>query len=1641
MKHYGTPYFILFALMLGMLGQVNGQKTIYVDYDGSGGGNDGSSWATAFYVLEDALAIADTGDQIWVAQGYYSSFENDDSTFSFLLDKSISLYGGFAGFENSLSQRDTSLILTQRQTYLEDNSRGEVYHIIETRGKNTSIVLDGFIIRNARAEGTHEKDKIGAGIYNAAGKLELRNMLFENNRADSLASAIYSIGDSVFMTHCQIIDNYDRAMVVEEGEFVHIQNCKFIDNALQGACKIDVSFLIEDSFFGDNSAESGAALTFSVISFNDKAVIRNTVFENNRATRGGGAINASWGKLVVDNCTFLENEASRGGAINFDTYLILDSLIVLNSEFINNSAEEFSNSSSSIGAQPGDGGAIAIDGSGDISGGRSSEGALLSGCTFEKNNAENNGGAVFALDMDIEIQNSVFSENKGNSGGAVWGKGGPYGLEVQNSSFSHNESSLEGGGICWLDEEGSSTVRINEADFEENNSRGSSGGGIFLESGVHTLSHVDFRNNKSSNSGAGAYILQGRGIIDSSLFQGNICDCSSFLSTEQGGASLFFGSGNFQITHSRFSENLAREGTGGAIYLNDQGDLFLRGARFEKNYVRGNGGAIFSRGSLILESSRFYGNVAFDGSGGAICSSGESATLAIDSSAFIRNRTVDVEEEPFSEGLGGAIFHVGRSGSISQSSFLNNEAFRHGGGIFAGPSFSFPQRLDSFKVKNSYFAYNLAFLGGGGLFIEGFQFLLQNSPIFNNAARNFSDTLAITRGGGIVINTFFESDEVPVARIINSSLIQNIASKGGGIYAGLIARQLGDDDSALGEEESTVFGDSDSLFVLNEIPETISIANTTFGNNFAFNEGGALWCFGHDVLLSSCTVFDNGAEEKGAGILINGFSEYVLSNSLLGENSLVTGRNVTEVRGIVRSLGHNLLWNLDRYDIPNTNWKESDLLGNSQNPINPGLDSWWQHGGLVAGIDTYSVFLPVFPLQYDSQAKGKGLSLIAAAGMTDQRGFLRSFDQFNDSIDIGAYEAQYIKIIPSEEQICAGADSFQVIGDIRIQDPTGGAIPPFVEFTLNLALPDELSFNPEVGRAVGTDSGLTVSAFRVFPNSLQLSFRQSGFLKGGELAVTGLEVKPKSQITTGEFQLEKSSGLTILPLPPGEEDLAFSSIQVLPTVRSFPFLEDFENGPGIWFSRADSLEGSWNWEKISSSLGGLENNGERIWLSPNATHIQATLESGCLDLSSLEKPMIKFSKRSASFPDFDGSILQYSTDVGKTWNTLGGFSPELESKLNWYNSSSILANPGEQSTTEKVGWSGIDSAWSEASYILDSIQVPDSYLRFRFVYGSTPEPKLSESELFGFGFDNFFLGERNRSAVLEYFTDSIRNNSYEQFLAIAQRNSDELIPLLYLFDQEEGIQTTEYSARSAFYGLSDPSTDYILSGKKIMGSEISQIDVLKENIENALFSIQLEDELSVIANEDFPGSTIIRVIVVENRVLLNADTVDFVVRKFLPDPSGIPIDDWIKGQTEALTMKWNYRETPSTSPIQNPEFLNVVVMIQDKVSKKIYQSAIFDGASSGLIDGLVSLRDSLIDRSLSFQVFPNPASSEIHIMRDGASNVIHQYSLKNLLGKEIQTGILSSEIHSINIDDISPGLYLVEIYSEAKKEVHSFLKK
>ncbi|MCB0630523.1 MAG: HYR domain-containing protein, partial [Lewinella sp.] len=190
---------------------------IYVDKSAVSGNNTGVSWASAFLDLQDAIDAfkATENTQIWVAAGtYYPTQEYDadnsggsdsrERTFYFNKD-GIKMYGGFAGTETLLAQRDPALNPTVLSGDIgtPGDSTDNAYHVLWLDGTAISItdstLLDGFTIQGGMADG-RALHRLGGGVYlNAFGGTvnpRIMNCNLVNNYALSGGAALFADASS-----------------------------------------------------------------------------------------------------------------------------------------------------------------------------------------------------------------------------------------------------------------------------------------------------------------------------------------------------------------------------------------------------------------------------------------------------------------------------------------------------------------------------------------------------------------------------------------------------------------------------------------------------------------------------------------------------------------------------------------------------------------------------------------------------------------------------------------------------------------------------------------------------------------------------------------------------------------------------------------------------------------------------------------------------------------------------------------------------------------------------------------------------------------------------------------------------------------------------------------------------------------------------------------------------------------------------------------------------------------------------------------------------------------------------------------------------------------------------------------------------
>ncbi|CAL2076882.1 conserved protein of unknown function precursor containing a type A C-terminal secretion signal [Tenacibaculum sp. 190524A02b] len=167
------------------------------------GNNDGSSWVDAFTDLNNALAEVYENNSIWIAKGRYLPGTSGRTKSFTISKKGIKIYGGFVGTETEVSQRNISANISVLSGDLLGNDDANIafsnttrndnsYHVIKVN--NDDVVIDGFTISGAHANGSTSDDQSGGAIFKSFAKvnLEVANCIIEKNVSISAAAAIFS---------------------------------------------------------------------------------------------------------------------------------------------------------------------------------------------------------------------------------------------------------------------------------------------------------------------------------------------------------------------------------------------------------------------------------------------------------------------------------------------------------------------------------------------------------------------------------------------------------------------------------------------------------------------------------------------------------------------------------------------------------------------------------------------------------------------------------------------------------------------------------------------------------------------------------------------------------------------------------------------------------------------------------------------------------------------------------------------------------------------------------------------------------------------------------------------------------------------------------------------------------------------------------------------------------------------------------------------------------------------------------------------------------------------------------------------------------------------------------------------------------
>ncbi|UCE60917.1 MAG: right-handed parallel beta-helix repeat-containing protein, partial [Phycisphaerales bacterium] len=225
------------------------------------GANDGTSWGDAYTDLQNALATAVAGDQVWVATGTYKPTTGTDRTATFALISGVSILGGYAGhgagdpdernielYETILSgdlagdddppasggsstcctshgtpgcddatcqadvcaeishccSMDWDIMCVREAASLccdlcaeNTNTCENSYHVVTADGTDATAVLDGFTVTGGNADAAAYSHSYGGGMYNESGSPTVTNCTFSGNSAATHGGGMYNYNNSI----------------------------------------------------------------------------------------------------------------------------------------------------------------------------------------------------------------------------------------------------------------------------------------------------------------------------------------------------------------------------------------------------------------------------------------------------------------------------------------------------------------------------------------------------------------------------------------------------------------------------------------------------------------------------------------------------------------------------------------------------------------------------------------------------------------------------------------------------------------------------------------------------------------------------------------------------------------------------------------------------------------------------------------------------------------------------------------------------------------------------------------------------------------------------------------------------------------------------------------------------------------------------------------------------------------------------------------------------------------------------------------------------------------------------------------------------------------------------------------------------
>jgi hypothetical protein len=567
---------------------------------------------------------------------------------------------------------------------------------------------------------------------------------------------------------------------------------------------------------------------------------------------------------------------------------------------------------------------------------------------------------------------------------------------------------------------------------------------------------------------------------------------------------------------------------------------------------------------------------------------------------------------------------------------------------------------------------------------------------------------------------------------------------------------------------------------------------------------------------------------------------------------------------------------------------------------------------------------------------------------------------------------------------------------------------------------------------------------------------------------------------------------------------SYRDLIVLPRVDLTPVAP--ATSPSVYFEKFDADDGKWqvwgtgstvaaisaasapantSWQHGAPPTGGVIQfnttqvaNGVGIWKTNIANGSvykdfeKSALFSPSFDLHSLGRPMISFNA-GVDLENSDGVVLQFSrdnlniADPEKLWLTLG----HLNDGEFWYTDQGLAGKPGDQ-TANDFGWSGrdIDPASPAGSpevlqfapkHILDTIGPGATKIVFRFALGGAKSQVSRE----GFSVDNFRVGDRTRTILLESFASTSNSSPAAQEKTqntdIAAFSSGsigtEVVKINYHLnfpnkDPFNEDNPADPSSRALFYNIvTTPRSrldgegdtqdrlfnSWVPNLYKVRTLQLAQADIAITSVTQPDGTISITPKITATVLTGIPANTILHVAILEQDIALSSLTAaqqamvltgetnfNYVLKKMLPSAAGTPFGTVLPDNQTRAFGPFTWAPDPKKLYPVSGDLAVAVFLQQEDGQHEVYQVELLKNIQEPPV--VTGLEPVLAE---DVRVYPVPANKEMHVVMPGVLAEHAPLEMIDQTGRTaLQSAIPAGESRkTINVSDLAPGVYILQI--------------